>query len=83
MSAKERPGVVKAQLEKDSKTNPPRVVFLTRAEAEKRWGVKLTVGALGVVVEGEDKFRLIHDGTPPIHLRMVPVALLISLYGQV
>ena len=45
-----------------------RMVLMTYAQAKSLYGDRLNIGALGLVDEGGDKFRLIHDGT---HLILV------------
>ena len=32
-------------------------------EAKERFGSRLLIGAMGIIEEGKDKFRLIHGGT--------------------
>ena len=40
-----------------------RMIETSFGEARKRYGDRLLVGAVGVVEEGREKIRLIHDGT--------------------
>ena len=40
-----------------------RLVRMTYAQAKAIYGDRLLIGALGMVDEGQDRFRLIHDGT--------------------
>ena len=40
-----------------------RMIRMTYGEAKRRFGDKVLLGALGLVEEGPEKFRLVHDGT--------------------
>ena len=40
-----------------------RMVKMSFAEAKQKYGDRLMIGAMGVMEEGSDKFRLIHDGS--------------------
>lgn len=40
-----------------------RMIKMTHKEAKDKYGERLLLGAMGVVEEGADKFRLIHDGS--------------------
>jgi hypothetical protein len=65
-SAAENPEPLLLQLKKDAAATPPRIILMTRREAEERWGKDLYVGALAVIEEGEDKWRIVHDATHEI-----------------
>ena len=62
-SAREHPEILAAQLEKDEKARPPRIILMERREAERRWPGRLFVGALAVIEEAPGKWRIVHDAT--------------------
>ena len=54
-------GVIEAKVSEDLAEG--RMIKTSYAEAKTKYGENLLIGALGLVEEGQDKFRLIHDGT--------------------
>ena len=63
-SAEEHKDVLKKQFTKDYASG--RIVFWRLSEARAFYGDRLAVGALGVIEEGPEKFRIIHDGSHEI-----------------
>ena len=60
-SARLRQEFLGEKIEADFKTG--RMVAMTYKEARERFGSRLLLGAMGIIEEGKEKFRLIHDGT--------------------
>ena len=60
-TAKDNMAAVKTKITDDLRLR--RMILTTYAAAKARYGDRLHVGAIGMVDEGNDCFRLIHDGT--------------------
>ncbi len=60
-TVRERLDVIQQKVQEDVVAG--RMKKTTYAEAKKTHGDALLIGALGLVDEGQDQFRLIHDGT--------------------
>ena len=60
-TAKERQALLEEKIADDLKSR--KLVMMTYSEAKRTYGDRLHIGAMGLVEEGKDKFRLIHDGT--------------------
>ena len=63
-SAKERSKALSAKIKEDITSG--RMIRTTYGEAKRTYGEKLLIGALGMIEEGPETFRLIHDGTHAI-----------------
>jgi hypothetical protein len=60
-TARERQEVIEAKVNEDLAAG--RMIKMSYAEAKAKYGEDLLLGALGLVEEALDKFRLIHDAT--------------------
>ena len=60
-TAVEHAKALKEKIAEDLKSG--RLIKMSFAEAKAKYGDKLLIGALGMVDEGNDRYRLIHDGT--------------------
>ena len=60
-SARERSKALSAKIKEDLISG--RMIRITYGEAKRIYGEKLLIGALGMIEEGPETFRLIHDGT--------------------
>ena len=67
-SAKENPEVIQAQLDADLAAVPPRIILMSRREAERRWPGRLFVGAMAVIEEAPGKWRLLLDATHDVQV---------------
>lgn len=60
-SARERLGFLEAKVKEDVAAG--RMITTTVGAARKKNGERFLVGAISVIEEGREKFRLVHDGT--------------------
>ena len=60
-SARNQMAFLETKVQEDLQSR--RMIKTTFGEARLQYGERLLVGAVGVVEEGREKFRLIHDGT--------------------
>ena len=60
-TARERAAFIEEKVKEDVAAG--RMIKTTYKEAKKEYGERLLIGALWVVEEGSEKFRLIHDGS--------------------
>ena len=60
-TARERQDLLQEKIREDLKTG--RMISTRYGATKARYGERLAIGAMGLVEEGSDKFRLIHDGT--------------------
>ena len=60
-TAVEHAEALRVKIDEDLKA--VRLIKMTFAEAKAKYGDRLLIGALGMVDEGNDRYRLIHDGT--------------------
>ena len=67
-TARERREVLEEKVEADVALG--RMKKMTMREARERYGERLMIGAIGLVEEGGNKFRLIHDGTKNVKVNL-------------
>ena len=60
-TARERLDLLQDKINEDLKSG--KMIRSRYDEAKERYGERLAIGAMGLVEEGSDKLRLIHDGT--------------------
>ena len=67
-TAREKQELLEEKIEKV--VQPGRLRRMSMKGAKSKYGDRLRVGALGLVEEGADKFRLIHDGTRKVGVNL-------------
>lgn len=60
-SARERLGFLEDKVKEDMVSG--RMIKLSHKDAKAKYGCRLLLGAMDVIEEESEKFRLIHDGT--------------------